>query len=104
MSKITTWKKIKELQWKYMPSHYRQDVFMKLHHLQQQDRIVEAYIAEFDQLMLKNDLQEPKEHTITHYLGGLRPTISNVVQLPGCLEAGHQGGAAVEEREDLHSI
>lgn len=38
---------------------------------------VETYTTEFEQLMMKCDLQEPEEHTIIRYLGGLRPSIGN---------------------------
>ena len=35
--------------------------------------------------MLKEDLMEPEEQTITRYLGGLRYDIANVVQLQSYL-------------------
>ena len=42
---------------------------------------VEEYTVEFDNLMIKVDLVESKEHTIARYLGGLKYEISNVVTL-----------------------
>ncbi|PKU79185.1 hypothetical protein MA16_Dca000529 [Dendrobium catenatum] len=48
-SKIVTWVKMKkELKRKYLPERYRQDLFLKLHHLQQNQLTVEEYIAEFE--------------------------------------------------------
>ncbi|XP_020673723.2 uncharacterized protein LOC110093239 [Dendrobium catenatum] len=80
--KITTWPKMKkELQRKYIPEVYKQDLFLRLMQLQQQQMTVEEYVAEFEQISLKCDLAEPEEHTIARFLGGLQPAISNVVQL-----------------------
>ena len=42
---------------------------------------MEEYSAEFENLMIKGDLQEAKEQSIVHYLAGLRFEISNIVQL-----------------------
>lgn len=42
---------------------------------------MKEYIAEFDHLMIRCDIVEPEEQMITHYLGGLRVELSDVVQL-----------------------
>ena len=42
---------------------------------------MEDYNAKFDQLMLKGESEEPKEHTIARYLNGLKYKIANVVNL-----------------------
>ncbi|GKC38100.1 gag-pol polyprotein-like protein, partial [Tanacetum coccineum] len=79
---IRTWEKMKrELKRRFLPEIYRQDSFLKFHNLKQQDKSAEEYTSEFDHLMIKYDIVEPKEQTIAHYLGGLRSEISNVVQL-----------------------
>lgn len=106
-SKIITWEKMKELQKKYLPSHYKQDMFWKFHHIQQKVMILEAYTAEFEQLMMKCDLQGPEEFTITCYLGGLRSSISNVVQLQSYwtlldAEVSCENGATIEECEGIY--
>ncbi|PKU70261.1 hypothetical protein MA16_Dca019239 [Dendrobium catenatum] len=81
-SKIETWNKMKrELQRKYIPDQYKQDLFLKFTQLQQQQMTVEEYVAEFEQLSLKCDVVEPEEHTMARFLGGLNTAISNVVQL-----------------------
>ena len=57
--KIETWEKVKkELKRKYLPFHYRQDIFLKIQNLKQQNLTVEEYSAEFENLMIKGDLQE----------------------------------------------
>ncbi|PKU63881.1 hypothetical protein MA16_Dca009865 [Dendrobium catenatum] len=81
-SKIVSWSKMKkELQRKYIPDQYKQDLFLKFTQLQQQQTTVEEYIGEFEQVSIKCDVVEPEEHTVARFLGGLNPTISNVVQL-----------------------
>lgn len=80
--KIVTWPKMKKaLQRKYLLDHYRQDLFLKLHPFKQDQRSVKAYIAEFEELMLKCNLNELEENSIARFLGGLKPTIINMVQL-----------------------
>lgn len=43
--------------------------------------LVEPYIMEFEQLMLKCYMNESEENTVTRYLGGLRLFISKIVHL-----------------------
>ena len=42
---------------------------------------VEEYTVEFDNLLLKSELEEPEEHSIARYLGGLNFEIASVVNL-----------------------
>ncbi|KAK6915420.1 Retrotransposon gag domain [Dillenia turbinata] len=80
--KIKTWEKMKkELKKRFLPENYRQDNFLKLHNLRQIDLSVEEYTIEFELLLLKRDVVEPKEHTIARYLGSLNEEIGNVVLL-----------------------
>ena len=47
--KIETWEKMKkELKRKYLPFHYRQDIFLKIQNLKQQNLTVDEYSAEFE--------------------------------------------------------
>ena len=71
----------REFRHKYLPNYYGQDIFIKLHNLQQRDMSVEKYAVEFEQLMIKCDLNEPEEHTIAKFLKGLKIEIANIVQL-----------------------
>ena len=80
--KIETWEKMKkELKRNYLPFHYRQDIFLKIQNLKQQNLTVEEYSAEFENLMIQGDLQEAEEQSIARYLAGLRFEISKTVQL-----------------------
>ncbi|KAI0522935.1 hypothetical protein KFK09_005324 [Dendrobium nobile] len=81
-SKITSWEKMKkEMQRKYLTDYHRRNLFLRLHRLQQQNLSVEEYVAEFEQLSLKCDLNEPVDNTIARFLEGLQPSIAHVVQL-----------------------
>ena len=81
-NKIETWEKMKkELKRKYLPFQYRQDIFLKIQNLKQQNLTVEEYSAEFENLMIKGDLQEAEKQSKSNYLAGLRFKISKIVQL-----------------------
>ena len=43
--------------------------------------IVEEYTREFEQLLMKCDIQEKEEQTIVRYIGGLNADIAHLVQL-----------------------
>nr|XP_025625248.1 uncharacterized protein LOC112717433 [Arachis hypogaea] len=71
----------RELRKKFLPQHYRQEVFIKLHNLKQKSLTVEEYTMEFEELLMKCDIQEPEEQTVARYLGGLNEDIANIVQI-----------------------
>ena len=80
-SKIKTWDKMRrELRRKFLLEHYRQ-VFIKFHNLKQKSLTVEEYTMEFEELLMKCNIQEPEEQTVARYLGGLNEEIANVIQL-----------------------
>ncbi|KAK0571257.1 hypothetical protein LWI29_013282 [Acer saccharum] len=80
--RIVTWTKMKkELKKKFVPQHYLQDSFLKFHNFKQRDLSMEEFTAEFDNLRMLCDFDEPEEQTISRYLGGLRTEIRNTVQL-----------------------
>ena len=80
--KIRSWRKMKEkLKTKFLPSHYLQDNYTKLHNLRQESKGVEEYTREFERLVMICDLRENEDQTIVRYLGGLNDPIRNVVEL-----------------------
>jgi len=80
-SKIKSWSKMKtKLKENFLPSHYLQDNFSRLH-LKKGSLSVEEYTSEFEQLLIKCDLKEDQEQTLVRYLGGFDQKISHVVQL-----------------------
>ena len=80
--KIRTWAKMRDkLKAKFLPPHYVQDNYLKLHHLKQGTKSVEEYTREFEQLLLKCDLREDDAQTMVRYLSGLDESIAQVVEL-----------------------
>ena len=70
-----------KLKAKFLPSHYVQDNYYKLHHLKQSTKSVEEYTREFEQLLLKCDIREDDAQTMIRYLSGLDESIAHVVEL-----------------------
>ena len=80
--KIQTWEKMKkELKRKYLPFNYRQDIYLKIQNFKQLDLSVEAYSAKFENLMIKGDLREVEEQSITRYLAGMRFDIAIIIYM-----------------------
>ena len=71
----------KELKRKYLPFHYRQDIFLTIQNLKQQNLSVEEYSVEFENLMIKGDLKEAKKQPIARYLADLKFKNFKTVQL-----------------------
>ena len=65
---------------KFLPSHYLQDNYLKLHHLKQGTKSVEEYTREFEQLLLKC-VREDDSQTLIRYLSGLDDQIAHVIEL-----------------------
>ena len=60
--KIEIWEKMKkELKRKHLPFNYCQGIYLKIQNFKQQNLSVEEYSAEFENLMIKGDLQEAEE-------------------------------------------
>ena len=66
---------------KLLLEHCRQDIIIKFRNLRQRSMKVEEYKMEFDKLLMKYDIHEPKEQTIEHCLGGLNTRVADIVQL-----------------------
>lgn len=63
------------------PFDYRQDIYLIIQNFKQSDLSVEEYLAKFEMLMIKGDVQEAQEQSIARYLAGLRLDISRVIYL-----------------------
>jgi len=65
----------------FLPPHYLQDNYTKLHNLRQDTRSVEEYTREFEQLVITCDLRDNEDQTVVRYLGDLNESIRDVVEL-----------------------
>jgi len=70
-----------KLKSRFLPATYLQDSYSQLHNITQVNLTVEEYTREFEKLLIKCDVQEPKEQIIVRCLGGLDPKYANVVEL-----------------------
>ncbi|VFQ83159.1 unnamed protein product [Cuscuta campestris] len=81
-SPVTSWNKMRALlKKKFLPENYIRENFSKLQHLRQGSRSVEEYNREFEELLLRCDLQEDYSQTFVRYLFGLNVQIANTVEL-----------------------
>ena len=81
-ARVRSWDKLKKVMKKrFLPDNYKQDLYLKLHHLKQGDKKVEDYIREFEDLMMRSDIPKEEEQTIAWFLGGLQKEIDHKVEL-----------------------
>ena len=77
---IDTWEYMKEVMYtRFVPEHYRQDLFNKLQTLKQYNKTVEEYYKEMEMLLRRGDVHELEEQTIARFLNGLSPNIKKIV-------------------------
>ncbi|VFQ90321.1 unnamed protein product [Cuscuta campestris] len=79
---VKTWTKMRALlKKKFIPTHYIRDNFARLQNLRQGNQSVEEYNREFEELLMRCDLQENDSQTFVRYLFGLNTQIANTVEL-----------------------
>ncbi|VFQ89801.1 unnamed protein product [Cuscuta campestris] len=79
---VKSWLKMRALmKKKFLPEQYVKDNFAHLQQLRQGTRTVEDYTREFEELLMRCDLQEDDSQTLVRYLFGLNTQIANVVEL-----------------------
>ncbi|VFQ91299.1 unnamed protein product [Cuscuta campestris] len=79
---VSTWIKMRSLlKKKFLPAEYVRENLAKLQTLRQGSKSVEEYNREFEELLLRCDLQEDDEQTFVRYLFDLNLQIANTVEL-----------------------
>ena len=67
---LESWSEIKAIMRKsFVPSHYYRELHLKLRNLTQGNRSVEGYYKEIETLMLRADISEDREATMSRFLG-----------------------------------
>ena len=69
-----------------MPNHYYRDLYLKLQSLNQDYKTVDEYHKEIDIAMIRANVNEDREATMTRFLNGLNQDIANVVELQHYME------------------
>jgi hypothetical protein len=65
----------------FVPNHYYRDIYLKLQGLNQGYKTVDEYHKEMKIAMIRANVVEDREATMTRFLNGLNREIANVVEL-----------------------
>jgi len=80
--KIKTWFKLKKhIEKRFLPPLYKQEVYLKITSLSQENLKVEESIREFGQLQMRVGLNEDVELKVVRFIRGLAPNIANKIDL-----------------------
>ena len=78
---IATWEEMKrEMRIRFVPKHYRRDLFDKLQNLKQGSLSVEEYHKEMEKAMIRANVYEDEEQTIARFMAGLHRNIQRIVE------------------------
>ncbi|KAK1608011.1 hypothetical protein QYE76_031684 [Lolium multiflorum] len=103
---IDTWEDMKEeMQARFVPTHYKTDLFNKLQKLKQGTKTVEEFFKEMELTMMRANIQESEDQTIARFFNGLNYPIKRVVefqQYSNMVELVHQASKAERQvNEDI---
>ena len=77
---IETWEEMKAtMRRQFVPCHYYRDLYKKLQSLTQDYRSVDDYHKEMEIAMIRANVEEDREATMSRFLNGLNRDIANVV-------------------------
>jgi hypothetical protein len=82
---------------RFVPKHYRRDLFEKLQNLRQWNFSVEDYYREMEKAMIRANVSEDEEQSISHFMSGLHRNIQRIVefqQYRDLIELVHQASKA----------
>ena len=69
---VATWAEMKrEMRARFVPKHYKRDLFDKLQNLKQESKSVEEYYKEMEQAMIRARVHEDEEQSMACFLSGL---------------------------------
>ena len=66
---------------RFVPEHYRHELFMSLQTLRQGGKTVDEYVQEFETLVIRCGIIEPPEQTMARFVTGLKYEVSCIVEL-----------------------
>jgi len=79
---VSTWDELKTIMKKrYAPKHYYRELFNRLQMITQGNKSVEEYQKELEVAMIKANVNEDEEVTMSRFLNDLNRDIANVVEL-----------------------
>lgn len=79
---IRSWAKLQKLMDKrFLPSSYKQELYLQMTHLKQANLSMAEYTREFEQLKLRTGVNEEPEQTIARYIRGMNSIVADKVDL-----------------------
>jgi len=79
---VVSWDDLKAcMRARFVPPHFRKDLWLKLQRLHQGTLSVDDYFKELDMLLIKVDMHESDEAKMTRFVSGLRREIQDVLEL-----------------------
>jgi hypothetical protein len=87
MRLVVSWEEMKMLmRRRFVPNHNYRDLYLKLQSLNQGSSSVNKYFKEMEIKMIRANVIDDREATITRFLNGLNRDIANVVELQHCMD------------------
>ncbi|KAI0493337.1 hypothetical protein KFK09_027614 [Dendrobium nobile] len=79
---VRSWARMKQLlRSQFLPTDYEQILYMRYQHCSQGARSVSEYTEEFNRLSARNDLNESTNQLVALYIGGLKDSIQDQLEL-----------------------
>ncbi|XP_020691225.2 uncharacterized protein LOC110105887 [Dendrobium catenatum] len=79
---VRSWSRMKQLlRGHFLPTDYEQMLYLKYQHCTQGNRSVSEYTEEFYSLSARNDLNETSNQLVARYIGGLKESIQDKLEL-----------------------
>jgi len=85
----------------YVPKHYYKELFNRLQMITQGSKTVEEYQKELEATMIRANVNEDEEVTMSRFLNGLNRDITNVVELQSYVELEELVHLAIKVRGQL---
>ena len=84
---VSTWEELKTIMKKrYVPKHYYKELFNHLQIITQGNKSVEQYYKELEVAMIRANVNEVEEVTMSRFLNGLNKDMDNIVELLSYVE------------------
>lgn len=98
-----SWPEMKESEYRYIPSHYKQDLSERVASLTQGKSTIADYSNEFHTLSSRADLSEPKHMTVGRYKREFQKQIRDIIRLSNIATMAEAYHASLNVEALLHN-
>ncbi|CAA7044106.1 unnamed protein product [Microthlaspi erraticum] len=70
---------------RFVPGHYQRELHSKLRRLTQGSKTLEEYYQEMEVMLLRANVIEDREATMSRFLGGLNRELQDIVEMQNCV-------------------